>query len=219
MNRVDISLYAILDPEHTLDRDLGDLALLACENGTSLLQYRDKLNDTKAMIANVRHIQNAIKPTGVKLLINDRVDVALVTNADGVHLGQSDMPIKDARTLLGPNALIGLSIKTLNHANSAPVDLLDYAFIGGVHPTNSKDNKTHIGVSGWQERAAILRAINPAMPLGAIAGFTLQNTAEIIKAGADGIAVISALFKADNVAKTSLELSTIIKTAKQQVNQ
>lgn len=199
MNPVDISLYGILDPEHCNGRDLAELAVIAVDNGVTILQYRDKVNEARHQIGAVCEILEAISHTDVPLVVNDRVDIALAAGAAGVHLGQSDMAVEDARAIMGSRAIIGLSIKTLGDAHSAPVKKLDYAFIGGVHDTVSKVNPTAIGITGWQERAAILRLMAPKMPLGAIAGFTVDNTAEIIEAGADGIAIISALFKADDV--------------------
>ncbi len=215
MNPVDISLYGILDPEHCNGRDLAELAAIAADNGATILQYRDKINETGHMVGAVCEIIEAIGHTDVLLIVNDRVDVALAAGAHGVHLGQKDMAIEDARALLGKEKIIGLSIKTLEDASNAPVELLDYAFIGGVHDTQSKINTAAIGISGWQQRAAILRALKPELPLGAIAGFTLENTAEMISAGAEGIAVISAIFKADDVVKATLAFRAKIEAARQ----
>ncbi|MGB7287079.1 MAG: thiamine phosphate synthase [Salaquimonas sp.] len=214
MNPVDISLYGILDPEHCNGRDLAELAAIAAEHGVTILQYRDKINDTRHMVGAVSEIIETISHTDIPLVVNDRVDIAMAAGAAGVHLGQNDMAVEDARALMGSEAIIGLSIKTLEDAQNAPVELLDYAFIGGVHETKSKNNPTAIGVSGWQQRAAILKASSPRLPLGAIAGFTTENTREMVESGADGIAIISALFKAKNVADTAVEFRAIIESAK-----
>jgi thiamine-phosphate pyrophosphorylase len=214
MNSVDISLYGILDPEHCNGRDLAELAVITAENGVTILQYRDKINDTRHQIGAVNEIIEAISHTDVPLIVNDRVDIALASGAVGVHLGQQDMMVEDARAILGPKAVIGLSIKTLNDAHSAPVELLDYAFIGGVHDTVSKVNPAALGISGWLERAAILREMKPDLPLGAIAGFTVENTGDMIEAGAQGIAVISALFKAENVGVRTAEFRQAIDSAR-----
>jgi len=213
MNSVDVSLYGILDPEHCNGRDLAELAAIAADSGVTILQYRDKVNETRHQIGAVSEIIEAISHTDILLLVNDRVDIALAAGAAGVHLGQCDMRVEDARAIMGPKAIIGLSIKTLEDANAAPVDILDYAFIGGVHDTTSKVNPIAIGIGGWQERAAILRAMAPKLPLGAIAGFTVENTAKIIEAGADGIAVISAIFKAEDVGAQARAFRQVISTA------
>lgn len=214
MKSFDISLYGILDPEHCNDRGLAELAAISVRNGVTILQYRDKVNETRFMIDEVRRIKSAISGLNVAFLVNDRVDVAMAGGADGVHLGQSDMHPEDARQLLGTDAIIGLSIKTLDDAKSAPVSYIDYAFVGGVHVTSSKVNPSAIGVSGWQERVAILRTAKSGMPVGAIAGFTRENTGEMISAGADGIAVISAIYEADDVAGAAAEFRNVIDRAR-----
>lgn len=200
MKAFDISLYGIIDPEHCGDRNYRELAQIAADNGVTLLQYRSKTKDTRSMMIDVAAILDALDGTDVPLIVNDRVDIAMATGAAGVHLGLTDMAADDARRLMGNDAIIGVSVKTIEDAEATPVDLIDYAFIGGVHQTSSKDNPPPIGVPGWQERAAILRHARPDLPLGAIAGFNADNIAEIIEAGAEGIAMISHLFEANDVA-------------------
>ena len=151
MNKCDISLYAIIDPERTRGRPLGDLVKSAADGGITLLQYRDKLSDTRSLISNAEIIKNALSSYSIPLLINDRVDVALAVEAEGVHVGQSDMAPADARRLLGADALIGLTIKSLENARAAPLDVIDYACIGGVFTTLSKDNPSNIGLQGWAQ--------------------------------------------------------------------
>lgn len=214
MNPVDLTLYGILDPERSRGRPLPQLAAEAVRGGATLLQLRDKFGDTRRMVDSARAIRAAIAGSGVQLLVNDRVDVALAAEAEGVHLGQDDMAIADARRIMGPDAIIGLSIKTLDEARAAPVELLDYACIGGVFDTASKDNPTSIGVAGWAERAEILRSRAPDMPVGAIAGIDATNTDSLIGAGADGVAIISALFMAPDVAAATRELAAIIAEAR-----
>jgi len=210
MKLFDISLYGILDPEHCNNRDLAELAAISVASGVTILQYRDKISDTRKMISQAKRIRDAISGMGAAFLINDRVDVALAAEVDGVHLGQSDMHPDDARRLMGEISVIGLSIKTLEDASTAPIGAIDYAFVGGVHVTSSKVNPSAIGISGWQQRAEILRTANPNLPVGAIAGFTAENTAEIFKAGADGVAVISAIYEAMDVAKAAAEFRAVI---------
>jgi thiamine-phosphate pyrophosphorylase len=132
--------------------------------------------------------------TGVPLVINDRVDVALAAGADGVHVGQDDMPAQEARRLLGPNAIVGLSIKSVALANAAPLDVIDYAGIGGVYATTSKHNPSPpIGIAGLRDVIAALRARKREFPACGIAGIDAGNAAAVIEAGAAGVAVISAL--------------------------
>lgn len=214
MIKLDISLYGILDPDHCNGRDLGRLAKIAAENGATILQYRAKQKSTREMILQAKSIISSLEGLTVPLIVNDRVDVALASGADGVHIGQSDMHANDARKILGTDKIIGLSIKTLEDAKTAPLDHLDYAFIGGVFDTQTKDNPPGIGIEGWQQRAAILHEKNPDLPLGAIAGITKQNVSSLINVGVDGVALISHLFKADDVAASCSEFKILIENSR-----
>jgi thiamine-phosphate pyrophosphorylase len=192
--RVDLRLYALVDPERAGGRDLAVLARLLAQGGATLVQLRDKHSDTRLMVARARAIKAALAPLDVPLLINDRVDVALASGADGVHVGQDDMAVEDARRLLGADAIIGLSVKTVAQAEAAPLDLLDYAGIGGVFATSSKDNPSPpIGPAGLARIVGVFRRRGPEFPLCGIAGIDASNAGDAIAAGADGVAVISAL--------------------------
>lgn len=210
MNKVDVSLYGIVDPNRSKGRSLAELAKLSAENGATLIQYRDKQNDIRTMIDNAKRIKQSLKETGVPFIVNDRVDVALASGADGIHLGQEDMMAGDARRILGDKAIIGLSIKTNEQAENAPIEFLDYAFVGGVFETQSKDNKTSVGIHGWNEIANILKNRCPEMPVGAIAGIDETNIGSLFQAGCDGVAMISALYMADDVALATRRLVNII---------
>lgn len=209
MNPVDLSLYVLVDPARSRGRSLTELARAAVDGGATLIQYRDKTAETGAMVANARALMAELRGS-VPLLVNDRVDVALAAGADGVHVGQSDMTPTDVRVLAGHDFIVGLSIKTEAEAKAAQVDMIDYACIGGVFDTASKDNPTSIGVDGWKSRAAILRERAPNMPVGAIAGIDATNAGGLIAAGADGIAVISAVTMADDPAAAARELKKIV---------
>lgn len=207
----DLRLYAILDPERARGRPLPELALAAIDGGVTLLQYRDKYADTRRFVANARAIREAIAGRGVPLLINDRVDVALAAGADGVHVGQDDMTPADARRLLGPEAIIGLTINNLWEAADAAREPIDYGCVGGVFTTTSKvDAKPPIGL---QSLASVIEAVHKHaanFPLGAISGIDESNAAAVIASGADGIAVISAIFSADEVADAARRLRRIV---------
>ena len=211
---VDLRLYAIVDPEHAGGRDLADLARLVAQGGATLVQLRDKRSDTRAMVERARAIKAALAPFNVPLLINDRVDVALAAGAHGVHVGQEDMAVTDARRLLGRDAIIGLSIKTTEQAEAAPLELIDYAGVGGVFATTSKDNpKPPIGPAGLAGVAAVLRRRVPGFQLCGIAGITAGNAADVITAGADGVAVISALSLRPDPQAAARELRGIVDAA------
>ncbi len=209
----DLRLYAILDPSVAGGRTLVDLARLIAGHAT-LVQLRDKHADTGAFVAEARALRDILKPAGVPLLINDRVDVALAAQADGVHIGQTDMAPQDARALLGPGALIGLTIQSVEQAEAAPLDLIDYAGIGGVYATGSKANtRPPIGPAGLARVAQALRARKPGFPVCGIAGITGSNAADVIAAGADGVAVISALSLADDPAAAARDLRGVVDDA------
>jgi thiamine-phosphate pyrophosphorylase len=191
---VDVRLNAIVDPERANGRPLAELARMVVAGGATLIQYRDKHGSTRRMVEEAKAIHAALDGTGVPLVINDRVDVALAVGAEGVHVGQDDMRVEDARWILGDNAIIGLSIKTVAQANAAPIDLLDYAGIGGVYATTSKDNPDPpIGVAGLRAVVDALRVRRHDFPVCGIAGIDATNARDVIAAGADGVAVISAL--------------------------
>jgi thiamine-phosphate pyrophosphorylase len=189
---VDLRLYAIVDPETSGGHDLADLARRVVAGGATLVQLRDKKSDTRRMVERARAIKAVLGQ--VPLLINDRVDVALAAGCAGVHVGQEDMAVEDARRLLGGDAIIGLTIKTLAQAASAPLDLIDYAGIGGVYGTTSKQNTaTPIGPEGLRRIVEALHRRRRGFPTCGIAGINESNAAEVIAAGADGVSVISAL--------------------------
>jgi len=202
----DLRLYALVDPAVAGGRSLPELAKLVAP-ATTIVQLRDKHGSTRDMVATARALKAVLKPAGIPLLINDRVDVALAAEADGVHIGQDDMAAADARRLLGKEAIIGLSITSLTQAAEAPLDLLDYVAIGGVYATTSKDNTASpIGTGGLRAIAAPIRARAANYPICAIAGITAANAGDVVDAGADGVAVISALSLAPDPAAAARAL-------------
>ena len=196
--KVDLRLNAIVDPERANGRDLAELARLCAEGGATLIQLRDKISETRAMVEEARAIKKALAPLAVPFVVNDRVDVALAAAADGVHLGQNDMAVADARRLLGPGPIIGLSVKNVGEADTAPIELIDYVGSGGVYVTLSKQQKNPpIGPEGLARIIAVLRRrarqLNKELPVCGIAGIDANNAGAVIAAGAEGVAVISAL--------------------------
>jgi thiamine-phosphate pyrophosphorylase len=192
--RPDLRLNAIVDPEHAGGRRLADLARQCVRGGATLVQLRDKVSTTRTMVEEAQAIKQAVTALGVPFVVNDRVDVAMAAGADGVHLGQDDMAVQDARRLLGSGAIIGLSIKSVAEAEAASIDLIDYVGSGGVYATSSKQQKNPpIGPAGLARIIAVLRRRAGDLPVCGIAGIDASNAAEVIAAGADGVAVISAL--------------------------
>jgi thiamine-phosphate pyrophosphorylase len=208
---LDLRLSAIVDSERAGGHGLVDLARRIAEGGATLVQLRDKQGETRAMVEAARAIKVTLKPLHVPFVVNDRVDVALAAGADGVHLGPEDMAVEDARRLLGPDALIGMSIKGVDEAEVAPLELINYAGIGGVYATASKEQgRPPIGTDGFARIAAVLRRRAPDLPLCGIAGIDKSNAGAVIAAGADGIAVISALSLTADPAAAAHRLREIV---------
>lgn len=197
MTPVDHRLYVLLDPVAAPRTALPELARQSVAGGATLLQYRDKDADGAVMVETARAILQALGQNHPPLLINDRVDVAAIVKAQGVHLGQSDITPQDARVLLGPHAIIGRTIKNKSHAEKLRHEPVDYATCGGVFGTVHKDNPDHpIGLEGLSDLRRFIRTLVPALRVGAIAGIDAANLANVIAHGADGIAVIGAVLKA-----------------------
>jgi thiamine-phosphate pyrophosphorylase len=210
---VDLRLYALIDPAVAGGRTLADLAQRIAGSAT-LVQLRDKQGSTRALVEEARELTVVLAPLDIPLIINDRVDVALAAEADGVHVGQDDMSPADARLLLGRTAIIGLSIKTVEQAMAAPLELLDYVAIGGVYATASKeDAKAPIGIDGLRAVVQAIRTRDAKFPICAIAGINESNAADVIAAGADGVSVISALSLAADPTVTATNLRAVVDAA------
>jgi len=209
--RIDLRLNAIVDPERAGGHQLADLARACARGGATLVQLRDKRSATRAMIEEAKAIKKILANSGVPFVVNDRVDVAMAAGADGVHLGQEDMAVEDARQLLGPDAIVGLSIKSVAEADAAPLALIDYVGSGGVYVTASKQqNNPPIGPDGLARIIAALRRRAPDLPVCGIAGIDVNNAGEVIAAGADGVAIISALSLAPDPAAAARTLRDIV---------
>jgi thiamine-phosphate pyrophosphorylase len=200
MNRIDYRLNAIVDGGLRPIGKLADLAGIAARNGATILQYRDKDASTRQMIAEAEKIRAALAGTGVPLVVNDRLDVALAAGT--------------ARRLLGPDAIIGLTVKSEADADAAIDAPIDYACIGGVFETLSKKNPdAPVGLEGFRVLRARIRAAKPGLPVGAIAGIDAARAGEAVRAGASGVAVISAIFRAEDIAAAARELRAAVDDA------
>jgi thiamine-phosphate pyrophosphorylase len=185
--RPPLDLYVILDPTASGGRDLVALADAVLAAGARWLQLRDKETTTRDLAALARRLLARARAAGALLIVNDRLDVALAVGADGVHLGQDDLPAADARRL-APGLVIGVSTHSLEQARQARGDGADYVALGSIYPTGSKPRFELVGVEA-------LRRVRPHVPgpLVAIGGITAERVPELLAAGADGVAVISAI--------------------------
>lgn len=196
---LDLRCYAVLDPERCRGRDPVTLLEAAARGGITFVQLRCKLLETGPFVELARRARAVLEPHGIPAVVNDRVDVALAAGIAGVHVGQADMSPADARRLMGPDALIGLSVHHPHEADALDAGLVDYAGMGPVYQTASKDPKDPpTGPDGLGRLMAHLRARLPGFPICGIAGITAANAGPVIAAGADGVAVISDLFMAED---------------------
>jgi thiamine-phosphate pyrophosphorylase len=187
-------LYVIVDAEVLAARGVA-LVDFACElraAGVELLQYRDKNGSPQDVLRAAAILHEAMAGSGCKLIMNDRADLAVLANFDGVHVGQGDLSPEDARRVVGPDAIVGVSTHTDEQARIANESCADYIAIGPVFATGTKpDASPVVGLEGVRRARALTRK-----PLVAIGGITRANVRCVIDAGADSIAVISALFDA-----------------------
>jgi thiamine-phosphate pyrophosphorylase len=185
-----------------LGRDHLAVARGALEGGARFLQFREKEMPTRDLVETAAALLGLAREFGAVLVVNDRVDVALAVGADGVHVGESDLPVAEARRLLGPVAIIGASAATVESARRAEGEGADYLGVGPIYPTGSKaDAGEAIGLAPI---AAIRAAVN--LPVLGIGGIGAGNVAEVIRAGAHGVAVISAVSDAEDMARATAEL-------------
>ena len=213
--KVDLTLYVLADPAQSGGRPLGEISLAAALGGATLIQLRNKTGTTRELVEQARAIKIVLAGTGVPLLINDRVDVALAAEADGVHLGRDDLDAGAARRLLGPDAIIGATVRGDRDVATLAPGVVDYVCIGGVFATSSKDNPDPpIGLHGLSRLTRLTRERVPGIPVGAIAGINEGNAAEVIGAGADGIAVVSAVTAARGPERAARELRGTVEAAK-----
>ncbi|MEX0590056.1 MAG: thiamine phosphate synthase [Xanthobacteraceae bacterium] len=212
---VDLTLYVLADPARANGRPVAEISAAAARGGATLIQLRDKTGETRALVEQASAIRQALAGSGVPILVNDRVDVALAGGADGVHLGRDDLDPRTARRLLGPRAIIGATVRADTDVAVLAPGAIDYVCIGGVFATTSKDNPDpSIGLQGLARLARLVRERAPGIPVGAIAGIDEGNASEVIRAGVDGIAVVSAVTAAKDVEAAARKLRQIVDAAK-----
>ncbi len=201
-------LYVILDPSVCSDRPLVDVLKGSATAGAKIFQYRNKTASMKAAYAEALPLRKAAHELGVLFIVNDRCDLALAVDADGVHLGQGDLPLNLARKVMGPDKLIGISTHSREQVLAATAGGPNYLGFGPIFMPGSKlDHDPVVGLQG-------LREIRPltALPIFAIGGITADRTEEVIRAGADGVAVISAILKAPDVSQSVTDFISRVST-------
>ncbi len=207
---VDYSLYLVTDRGLARGRPTLDIVRAAVEGGVTCVQLREKECSTLDFIEQALTIKDFLKAKGVPLIINDRVDVALAIEADGVHLGQTDMPLAIAKKIIGNSMIIGISAESLEDAVAAEKGGADYLGVSPIYATPTKtDTAPPLGLAG-------LRTIREAvrLPLVGIGGLNRDNSAAVIENGGDGVAVVSAIVAADDPAAAAGNIKQIIDRAR-----
>ncbi len=209
MNRIldfDLSLYLVTDRSLSLNRSLVEVVEKAVKGGVTMVQLREKDASTSEFYNLAMMLKPLLSSYNVPLIINDRLDIALACDADGVHIGQSDMPYAVARKLLGKNKIIGLSVESIQDAVDANGLDVDYIGISPVFDTSTKtDTARALGLEGIREITRICK--HPSVGIG---GINKENARSIMMSGAKGVSVVSAIMSAKNPETAAIELRNII---------
>jgi thiamine-phosphate pyrophosphorylase len=203
---IDYSLYLVTDRELARGKSTVEVVKAAVSGGVTCIQLREKDCSTLEFIEQARAIKNFLEEREVPLIINDRLDVALAVGADGVHLGQSDMPLEMARKIAGSSMLIGISAESVQDAVEAENGGADYLGVSPIYATPTKtDTAPPLGIQGLREIKNRVK-----IPLVGIGGLNNSNAAEVIRNGADGVAVVSAIVAAEDPETAAMNLKQII---------
>lgn len=186
---VDYSLYLVTDAALSLGRGSLEIVGAAIAGGVTVVQYREKSSSTRLMLEEARALAALCRSKGIPFIVNDRLDLALAVDADGLHVGQDDMPVALARRLLGPGKILGVSVGSVEEARQARAEGADYLGASPVFDTPTKtDAPRALGLDGLRALAAAID-----LPIVAIGGINARNAAQILEAGASGLAVVSAI--------------------------
>ena len=203
--------YLVTQESHSADRDTERIVSDALEGGVDVIQLREKGMPAHSRYRRGVQVRALTDEAGVPLIVNDRIDLAKAIAADGVHLGQSDLPVAIARDQLGPDAIVGCSTATVAEARAAVAAGADYLGVGAVFQTDSKDLPDEEHAIGTERVRAIVDAVD--VPVIGIGGIDADNAASVINAGATGVAVISAITAAEDPGAAARTLSEVISHA------
>ena len=202
VDKKDLLLYAVTDRHWLNGRTLYSVVKESLDGGVTFLQLREKELDEVHFLEEAKELQQLCREYQVPFIVNDNVDIAISMNADGVHVGQSDMEAGDVRAKLGPDKIIGVSAQTVEQAVLAEKHGADYLGVGAVFPTGSKDDADDVS---YETLKAICEAVS--IPVIAIGGITQENVKELAGSGICGIAVISAIYAQQDIRKASEDLT------------
>ena len=207
MKKFDLSLYLVTDSDICRGRDLASLVKSAVKGGVTIVQLREKEACTADFLELAKSLKTVLQEYNVPLIINDRLDIALAVDADGVHIGQSDMPYDVARRMLGHDKIIGLSVESMEDVAAANKLDVDYIGVSPIFSTPTKTNtKEPFGLDG-----TALAFKNSKHRIVAIGGINASNIKEVMNTGIEGVAVVSAILAADDVERAARELVELMK--------
>lgn len=201
----DLLLYAVTDRHWLNGRTLVDVVKESLDGGVTMIQLREKSLDEGKFLEEAKELQALCRERHVPFIVNDNVDIAKAMDADGVHVGQDDMAVLDARAKLGPDKLIGVSAHTVEEALLAEKQGADYLGVGAVFPTSSKSD---VGEMSYETLKAICKAVS--IPVVAIGGISGENVGKLAGSGICGVAVISAIYAAKDVKAAAADLKTTV---------
>lgn len=206
MHDFDLSIYFVADPDLCAGRSVIDVVIEAAESGVTMVQYRDKSGDMPKISANAAMLAELLKGYKIPFLVNDYIDVAVAASADGVHLGQGDDDVSQARAKLGFDAIIGQTAFTPEHIGAVDPTIVDYIGVGPFYPTQTDKGKPVLGA----EKFAALVELS-AVPVVGIGGITPKNAKAVINAGADGVAMMRSISAADNISAAVNAFKSVLK--------
>ncbi|MDE0308688.1 MAG: thiamine phosphate synthase [Acidiferrobacterales bacterium] len=199
IGKFDPTLYLVINPEQCIHNSVEQTVIAAVTGGVSAIQLRSKTMGPEKLAELVTGVVDALGSLNIPVFVNDSVHIAASTGVNAVHLGQEDMAVDAARAMLGEDACIGLTVRSVSEAQSAPVHLLDYISVGGVFRTHSKINPDPpIGLDRLEEIVSLLRSRDPQLPIIAISGITTRNLESVLECAVDGVAVVSAICESHN---------------------
>jgi len=212
MNPSNWRTYLVTQASLSGDRTTPEIVRAAIDGGTDAVQLREKETSARSRYELGHELRELTAAAGVDLIVNDRIDIAQAIDADGVHVGQSDLPVAVARDLLGPDVIVGCSASTVAAAREAEADGADYLGVGAVYGTSSKDVDDAKDGVGPERIAAIADAVS--IPIVGIGGITADNAGDVVEAGASGVAVVSEITAASQPRIATEALTDVIETTK-----
>ena len=201
---IDYSVYLVTDRRNKTDEEFLNIIEEAIKGGTTIVQLREKTASTKEFYDLALKVKEITSKYGVPLLINDRIDIALAVDSEGVHIGQDDMPADIAREIIGEDKILGVSASTVEEAKKAEIDSADYIGSGAVFPTSTKDDADSVSKEELKE---IVDSID--IPVVAIGGITIENAHTLKASGIAGFSVVSAIMSAEDPKEASEKLKEI----------